>query len=522
MSAARPLIRAAITIVILALLMIYVTPKQAVADLRGCDWRWIALTVLLAPVFLACRVWKWMLLERQTLGSTTIGEVLPRYLRGMAAGLVTPGRVGELARLRAPLMSAAGSGLFFLEKAIEITCLLSLCAVAAPALKLTPTWSIVPIGISLVLVLLYWRRLIGGALAGVARVFKRPTEERRRQMNEAVSSLRIRGVAGLSLACFVLYIAQAYCVLRALGVVPDFAVVLAYPLVLLANLAPITVGGYGVREALAVFVLQAHEVAPTKAAASTAIVTFFDLVIPGLCGVLMFKFRPGSTQAASKETNERWDDFWDTREKRLLGRIVGIFRRRFVTTKLARYIRDNTEKGTLVEAGCGSGEITLRVAAERGDRAILVDYSRQALEVAERLAQSHGVEAKLVECDITELSEHVPPAPENTVFNIGVVEHFRDPKPVLREMARSSGRNTLAIIPERSVFWLVYFHAARLLGLVPTDFFVQFFNRKQLADLVAGAGMEIHWMRRAWVLGLIPYLGVCYSPAQTADSGELS
>lgn len=209
--------------------------------------------------------------------------------------------------------------------------------------------------------------------------------------------------------------------------------------------------------------------------------------------------------------NREWDLFWRKRKQRLLGRLLVWFRQRFVTATLAKYIYRNTNKGTLIEAGCGSGEITLQVAARRGDHVVLVDQSSQALALAKYLAQQYRIEARIIKCDIAELSVHVRPARENIVYNIGVIEHFRDPSDILREMARVSGSYAIAVIPEHSVFWLLFFRISRFLGLTPPGFFVRFYSRKQLFSLVTGAGLKVQWLRGVRIFGLIPYLGVCYT-----------
>ncbi len=513
------LLRIILTVAILGALLAFITPARVLADLQHCDWRWATLALLLAPVFLWCRICKWSLLERQVLGPADVAQVLPRYLWGMAVGLVTPGRVGELARMRAPTLSARGGGLFFLEKAVEVACLLSLCLLALPALGVLPWWTVLPLAGLLGYVFWSWRGVIKVCLTFVGRVTGRPSPVRRRELTDSLPNLRLSGCAVLSMACFLIYITQAYLVLRALGVSADPGVVLLYPLVLLANLVPITVGGYGVRETLAMVVLQVREIPAAKAAASVAIVTFFDLVLPGLTGAVLrglgkvpsSNTREPSTPGSTPVQPDQWDDFWEARNRRWAGRLVAWVRQRFVTAKLAAYIRENTEKGTLVEAGCGSGEITLRVAAERGDDVVLVDCSPKALALAGRLARSYGIEARLVECDVAELGAHVRPSPDTTVFNVGVVEHFPDPSGVLREMAHVSGRDALAVIPERSAFWLVFIRIARLLGLVPRGFFVQFFDRKRLAAIVSEANLHVRWMRSVRILGVIPYLGVSYS-----------
>ncbi len=515
------LLRILLTASILIVLLIVITPSKALADLEIGDWRWLAASVALMPLFLACRVTKWALLEQQVLGPAPWSRILPRYLWGMAVGLITPGRVGELARVRAPKLSARGAGLFFLEKAVEVSCLFSLCLLSLPLSALLPWWTLPPIGFALIVALAGWRRMVIGTLGLIGRLPGGPDPQRRAELASAVLDLRLFGCAALSLMCFLIYVTQAWLMLRAMDLAADPAVAILYPFVLLANLLPITVGGYGLRESLAVVVMRSRDVSEIQAAASVALVTFFNLVIPGLVGVVLRVFgkvpvtsiAPPATPAQENApvAAEEWDTFWEARKQRLSGRLLAWFRRRFVTTRLAAFIRDNTDKGTLVEAGCGSGEITLLVAAERGDHVVLVDYSAEALRLAGHHARAYGIDAELVQGDIAELSRHVGFDRTNIVFNIGVIEHFKNPAGVLHEMAKVSGRFAIAVIPERSIFWLTFLRVSRLIGLVPADFFVQFFSRDQLASIVTDAGLELRWLRGVRIFGLIPYLGVGYN-----------
>jgi anaerobic magnesium-protoporphyrin IX monomethyl ester cyclase len=206
-----------------------------------------------------------------------------------------------------------------------------------------------------------------------------------------------------------------------------------------------------------------------------------------------------------------WDKFWDKRTSMPLGNLLSWFRGRFVTSVLVDYIIKNTEKGILIEAGCGTGETTLKTAKLRGDQAVLVDRSEPALEQAKRSAKHYGVHADFLKCDIRELSAHVRPDPKNIVYNVGVAEHFSDPAYVLREMARASGLYAIAIVPEHSIFWTLFHYISKALKLIPPDFFVVFYNRKRLLDLAESAGLEVKWMRGIRVLGMIPYVGICFS-----------
>lgn len=521
------LLRIVLTVIILASLLAFISPAQIQEVFKACDWRWMGLALCLVPLFLFCRIYKWLLLEKQILGPTTMIEILPHYLWGMAVGLVTPGRVGELARVRAPLLSTGGAGYFLVEKAIEITCLFCLCLLALPVLGFIPWWASAALFLTLGLILIFWRGFMSLLLRLLSCIRGKASFERRKNGSLALANLHILSCAALSLACFLIYIGQAYFVLGSLGMMADPSIMLLFPLVLLANLMPITIGGYGVREILAVVVLSSKGIPEAVAAASVAVVTFFNLVVPGLIGVVWRVLRGAPIKQQPVDPKEtpikaiQWDSFWENRQQRPLGKLVAFFRRRFVTTKLAEYIQRNSAKGTLIEAGCGSGEVTLLVASKRGDNVVLVDKSAIALANAKQLARQYNVEARLIECDITELSAHIESAPENIVYNIGVIEHFQDPSGILREMATVSGPYAMSVVPERSVFWLTFFLFSKLLGLVPPDFFVRFFSRKQLASLVATADLKVKWLRGVRIFSLIPYIGVSFSQnRETAEEQE--
>ena len=168
----------------------------------------------------------------------------------------------------------------------------------------------------------------------------------------------------------------------------------------------------------------------------------------------------------------KWDDFWAHRRKNYFGRLIIWVRQIFVTPIMERFIIENTSKGTLIEAGCGTGEVTLNIAKQRGDHVYLVDYSSKALEIAKNHAFSMGITPKIVECDICDLSSHIPSIEDGYVFNIGVIEHYdmSDITTIIKEMAQVSGRWAFAVVPERSLFWRLYIFLSFKCNLVPDNF----------------------------------------------------
>lgn len=208
--------------------------------------------------------------------------------------------------------------------------------------------------------------------------------------------------------------------------------------------------------------------------------------------------------------SDAWNRFWRFRSTNSFGRFINLFRRRFITKMFVRFLLENTQKGTLVEAGCGTGEITLRIAQKRGDKAVLLDSSTDALDQAKALAYELGADATFLHADLLNLPEVLPACEDATVFNIGVVEHFSDCTDALRVMAKTSTSHALAIVPQRSVFWLTYIKAMRVFGILPDDFYVFLFSEKKLIDTVKKADLIPLRTAQVTLFGFIKYLAVFF------------
>jgi ubiquinone/menaquinone biosynthesis C-methylase UbiE len=77
--------------------------------------------------------------------------------------------------------------------------------------------------------------------------------------------------------------------------------------------------------------------------------------------------------------------FWNIRKAHYLGRLLAWVRKRFVTKAMVKFLLMFSHKGTLIEAGCGSGEVALQVSKIRGDHLVLVDISSNALNLAKKM-----------------------------------------------------------------------------------------------------------------------------------------
>ena len=113
--------------------------------------------------------------------------------------------------------------------------------------------------------------------------------------------------------------------------------------------------------------------------------------------------------------------------------------------RLAREIlRDGAVTGRRVlEVGAGSGRDTLALA-RAGALAVVLDYSPASLALVQRQARVQGVAVGLVRADA--LAMPFRDGAFEVVFHQGLLEHFRDPRPLLAENARVSARGGRVIV----------------------------------------------------------------------------
>jgi len=90
--------------------------------------------------------------------------------------------------------------------------------------------------------------------------------------------------------------------------------------------------------------------------------------------------------------------------------------------------------GSAIEVGAGSGRLLMRLGLERPYRLVALDYAAYAMRAVRENARRAGRDARLVLGDSRSLP--FADASFDVVLSGGLLEHFRDPRPVLAEMAR--------------------------------------------------------------------------------------
>jgi SAM-dependent methyltransferase len=151
----------------------------------------------------------------------------------------------------------------------------------------------------------------------------------------------------------------------------------------------------------------------------------------------------GGIGLARASTLHHWESYW--REHRRIEETYS------TGDRLAREIlADGAVQGApVLEVGAGSGRDTLALARE-GAIAMVVDYAPMSLELVARQARAQGLPIALVRADA--LAMPFREGAFDVVFHQGLLEHFRDPQPLMRECARVTGRGGRMIVDVPQTF----------------------------------------------------------------------
>ena len=90
--------------------------------------------------------------------------------------------------------------------------------------------------------------------------------------------------------------------------------------------------------------------------------------------------------------------------------------------------------GTAVEVGAGSGRLLIRLGLERPYRLVAVDYAPYAIRAVQENYLRAGVKGVAITADAKALP--FPDGSIDLVLSGGLLEHFREPGEIVREMVR--------------------------------------------------------------------------------------
>ncbi|MFH0777659.1 MAG: class I SAM-dependent methyltransferase [Candidatus Eisenbacteria bacterium] len=158
-----------------------------------------------------------------------------------------------------------------------------------------------------------------------------------------------------------------------------------------------------------------------------------------------------------ESTKEHWDNYWlahknadelYSNEERIVTQLVSCCQ---------------IEGAQILEVGAGSGRDSVSLV-KAGGRVFVLDYVESSLSVVKEMARAEGVDVQLVCADATNM-----PFRDGTfdvLFHQGLMEHFRDPSPLIEENRRILRKDgaILVDVPQRYHVYTAAKHILILLG----------------------------------------------------------
>lgn len=187
-----------------------------------------------------------------------------------------------------------------------------------------------------------------------------------------------------------------------------------------------------------------------------------------------------STRSHTKlrSTPRHWDAYWAKNNLSFLRKVVEELSR---TTSL--------KGGNIIEIGAGGGATSIRLAKE-GAKVVCLDYSQKAVSLIAENARHARVDLMPIRADASSI-----PFADNTFdvcFHQGLLEHFRDPRELLREQYRVLKDNGIILIdvPQR---YSLYTLKKRLQMRFETWFagWETEFSAGELAEVVSSVGFKV-------------------------------
>ncbi len=293
----KPIIKFLLKLVISAALVYLVFTRVDFqlfrTSLRSAKTGQLIIVLTLTIFFLLPKIYKWYYLVRQIDESVRFRHATLSYLAGLVLGVVTPARTGEIARVMYLDLNdrLKGAGLVVVDRLFDIWVVL-LFSILGSFVFLHYTFSIgLIIGVLSLITVLYFTRQLAGLLSRIIRFlpFKKKLESVLDASSACTASTNTVVLIS-TLASYFVFCLQAYYFIRCFEEISFLNVLKSFPLIALVNVLPITVGGIGLRENAAIFILGKFSISPGVAASVSFMLFFIDIVIPGIIGLLIWTF----------------------------------------------------------------------------------------------------------------------------------------------------------------------------------------------------------------------------------------
>jgi len=297
------IIKGTVSIVLLYLIFRKINLSQSLGYLSNVNYFYLFFSFGLILIHAYLKSYKWKLLINTENSKVGTYEAMLSYMRGTAFAIVTPARIGELMRISNLKGNKLNLGLLVVaDKVVELLVVITF-AVWGIYIKFQN-----PITLAILIACLLLGVFFLFNLKKLDKLF--PRIAKISFVNKVINGLKLVSsrilieVFIFSFLTMLVFFLQAYLLLLSFGFGNLAVVFLVFPLILLTNLIPITIGGFGVREGSASILLGFYGVPVSISVVVALFLYLFDTIIPGIFGSIAFLFKNKENQASEVEKNK--------------------------------------------------------------------------------------------------------------------------------------------------------------------------------------------------------------------------
>jgi ubiquinone/menaquinone biosynthesis C-methylase UbiE len=187
-----------------------------------------------------------------------------------------------------------------------------------------------------------------------------------------------------------------------------------------------------------------------------------------------------------ESTVKHWDTLWEQHKEepvheKELADIIAIYK---------KHTGKTLKNAKVLETGAGSGTDSIALAKMTKCSAYCVDYSAQSIDFMKRNFAKNKIKGTYVKADIKKI-----PFPDNTfdvIFSNGVLEHFREPIPIVQEQMRvlKKGGVLVFAVPETWTLYTVKKHMLMRKGQWFAGWETQY-TKRELRKMMRQAGLKV-------------------------------
>jgi len=278
------------TIFLTFLILKFVGFQNLTKSLKSVDLYPLFGAFVFFPLVILCGAEKWRLIIKNEAPNVTFRNALISFLGGMTFGLLTPGRVGEFGRIAfiKEGRKSALAGIAFIDKVIDLEVTLFLGVFGVYYLWHAELALLMLFGVMVGLIFIFYPNLIISLLKDIINYF--PFANIFNNIISAILEIPKKILflcLGYRLLASIIDIIQFFLLINSFHPIHIKYVFIAYPIIILSNILPLTIGGIGIRESISALILYNFGI-PFEAAVNASFLLFcVNTLTPGLLGAVL-------------------------------------------------------------------------------------------------------------------------------------------------------------------------------------------------------------------------------------------